>query len=504
VILAKTVKGYGLGEAGEGRNITHQQKKLNEVELRHFRNRFAVPLSDQALKSTPFYRPAEDSEEMKYLVERRRQLGGFVPERRDRTQPVEVPDRAFFDEFWKGSGESDVATTMVYSRLLSKLLRHESVGKLVVPIIPDEARTFGMDSLFRQAGIYASGGQVYEPVDSDVLLYYKEAKDGQILEEGITEAGSMASFIAAGTSHAIHGVTTIPFFTFYSMFGFQRVGDLIWAAADARARGFLMGGTAGRTTLAGEGLQHQDGHSHVVASTVPCVRAYDPAFGFELAHIIHEGLRRMYGEDEDLIYYVTLYNEKYAMPDMPKGVEEGILRGLYLYRKTRKKKGPKVQLVGSGPILLQALAAADRLESDHGVRCDVWSATSFTELRRDAIEVDRWNRFHPDQEPRVPYVTEVLGKTEGPVVAATDYMRVIVDQIAAWVPGGITALGTDGFGRSDNRKALRAFFEIDDRAIAASALSALARRGEYGANQAAAAIRDLGVDPERPAPWTVD
>jgi len=503
VILAKTVKGYGLGEAGEGRNITHQQKKLNEAELRHFRNRFAVPLSDHQLKETPFYRPADDSEELKYMVERRRALGGFMPERKQRSQPLDLPGREAYSEFFRDSRGAEVATTMVYSRMLAKLLKDENIGRLIVPIIPDEARTFGMDSLFRQAGIYASGGQLYEPVDSDVLLYYREAKDGQILEEGITEAGSMASFIAAGTAHAVHGVNTIPFFTFYSMFGFQRVGDLIWAAADARARGFLMGGTAGRSTLAGEGLQHQDGHSHVVASTVPCVRAYDPAFGYELALIIEHGLKRMYRDEEDLIYYVTLYNEKYEMPAMPEGVEDGVLSGMYLYRKSGEK-GMPVQLFGSGPILNEVLAAAEMLEEKHGVAADVWSVTSFTELRREAMEVERWNTLHPDEEARKPFVTRALEGASGPVVAATDYMRSLVDQVARWVPGGITSLGTDGFGRSENRAHLRDFFEIDAKSVAAAALSALARAGAMDGAAAAKAIGELGVDAERPAPWTVD
>jgi len=503
VILAKTVKGYGMGEAGEGRNITHQQKKLNEAELRHFRNRFSVPLSDHELKDAPFYKPADDSEELTYLTDRRRALGGYIPERKQRTQPLEVPERDAFAEFFRDSRGADVATTMVYSRMLSLLLKNDTIGKLIVPIIPDEARTFGMDALFRQAGIYASGGQLYEPVDSDVLLYYKEAKDGQILEEGITEAGSMASFIAAGTAHASHGVNTIPFFTFYSMFGFQRVGDLIWAAADARARGFLMGGTAGRTTLAGEGLQHQDGHSHVIASTVPCMRAYDPAFGYELALIVQDGLKRMFADEEDLIYYITLYNEKYEMPAMPEGVEEGVLKGIYLYRKSGKK-GPRVQLLGSGPILNEVLKAAEMLEADHGVAADVWSVTSFTELRREAMEVERWNSLHPDETPRLPYVTQAVEGAEGPFVAATDYMRSLVDMVASWVPGGISSLGTDGFGRSENRAHLRDFFENDAKAVAAAAISALARAGTMDRKKAAKTIAGLGVDPERPAPWTVD
>ncbi len=502
VILAKTVKGYGLGEAGEGRNITHQQKKLNDDELRQFRDRFALPISDADLHRAPVLRPPEDAPEMVYLRERRAALGGSVPVRRPRAAAPKAPDLSYFAELLGASGDAEVATTMVYTRFLARLLKHEALGKLVVPIIPDEARTFGMDALFRQVGIYASGGQRYEPVDSDILLYYREARDGQILEEGITEAGAMSSFVAAGTAYATHGVPTIPFYTFYSMFGFQRVGDSIWAAADARARGFLMGATAGRTTLAGEGLQHQDGHSHLLASTVPAVRAYDPAFGYELAVVLADGLFRMVEAGEDVLYYVTLYNEKYAMPAMPEGVADGILRGLYLYRKA-EGSGPRVTLLGSGPILREALAAADLLAEKHGVRADVWSATSWNELRRDALEAERWNRLHPEQAPRVPYVARALADAAGPVVAATDYMRAVADQVAPWVPG-LLSLGTDGFGRSDVRASLRDFFEVDAKAIAATALYGLARDGKWSRRKAAEAIRDLGLDPDRPAPFTVD
>ncbi len=504
VILAKTVKGYGMGEAGEGRNITHSQKKLNDEELRAFRDRFAVPISDEDLHRAPFYMPAEDSEEIRYLRRQRRRLGGSVPFRVSHTEGIEVPSRGFFTDFLKGSGDAEVATTMVYTRLLSKLLRHETVGRLIVPIVPDEARTFGMDALFRQAGIYASKGQRYEPVDSDVLLYYKESKDGQILEEGITEAGALSSFIAAGTAWSTHGLATIPFFTFYSMFGFQRVGDLIWAAADSRARGFLMGATAGRTTLAGEGLQHQDGHSYILASMVPCVRAYDPAFGYELALIVEDGMRRMYANGEDLIYYITLYNEKVRLPDMPEGVAEGVVKGLYRFRPSSRKDGPVAQILASGPIMWQAIEAQEILAEDFGVRADIFSATSFTELRREAMEVERENLLHPDREPRVPYITEVLSGAEGPVIAATDYVRVLADQVSQWVPGGIISLGTDGFGRSDIRSELRDFFEVDAKSIVGAVLSGLARDGEITAEDAAKGLAEVGMDPNRPAPWTVD
>jgi pyruvate dehydrogenase E1 component len=503
VILAKTVKGYGLGEAGEGRNITHSQKKLNEDELRQFRDRFQVPISDEDLHRAPFYMPEDDSEEIKYARRQRRRLGGPVPARVNHSEPLEVPNHEFYAEFFKGSGDAEVATTMAYTRLLARLLRHDVVGKLIVPIIPDEARTFGMDALFRQAGIYSSKGQQYEPVDSDVLLYYKEAKDGQILEEGITETGALSSFIAAGTAWSTHGIPTIPFFTFYSMFGFQRVGDLIWAAADTRTRGFLMGATAGRTTLAGEGLQHQDGHSHILASMVPTVRAYDPAFGYELALIVEDGMRKMFAEGEDLIYYITLYNEKVVLPDMPKGVEEGVLKGLYRFQEAPGGDGHAAQILASGPIVWQALAAQKILAEDFDVRADVWSATSFTELRREAIEVDRLNRLHPDAEARVPYVTEVLEGAKGPVVAATDYVRVLADQVAQWVPGGIISLGTDGFGRSDTRSELRDFFEVDAKAIVAAVLYGLKRDGKLTVEALKEAYEKLEIETDRPAPWTV-
>src|SRR5438128_922197 len=412
IILAKTIKGYGLGEAGEGKNITHQQKKLNEEELRMFRSRFGIPIPDEELHQAPFYRPADDSPEVRYLQERRKQLGGgYLPERKVRAKPIQRPAESHFEEFYKGTDGREVSTTMVFVRLLSKLLRDPGIGKLIVPIIPDEARTFGMEALFRQVGIYSSVGQLYEPVDMDTLLYYKEAKDGQILEEGITEAGSMCSFIAAGTAYATHGINTIPFFIYYSMFGFQRIGDLIWAAADMRTRGFLLGGTAGRTTLAGEGLQHQDGHSHVLASTVPNVRAYDPAYAYELAVILQDGIRRMYQDCEDVMYYITLYNEPLPMPPMPEGegVAEGILKGMYKYRPSRiSTKGTKVHLLGSGAILNEVLRAQGLLAERFGIAADVWSVTSYKELRREALDVERWNLLHPTAAPRQSYVEQVL------------------------------------------------------------------------------------------------
>jgi pyruvate dehydrogenase E1 component len=500
VILAKTVKGYGLGEAGEGRNVTHQQKKLNEKELRDFRDRFGIPIADADLQETPFYRPADDSEEIEYLRERRRALGGFVPERRVRARPLDPLPLEWFGEFFEGSGEREVATTMAAVRLLQRLMNDERIGKLIVPIVPDEARTFGMDALFRKFGIYAHQGQRYEPADSDVVLYYREAKDGQLLEEGITEAGSMASFTAAGTAYATHGVNTIPFFFFYSMFGFQRIGDLIWQNADVRGKGFLIGATAGRTTLAGEGLQHQDGHSHVLASTVPTVRAYDPAYAYEIAVIVHDGLRRMYAEQEDCFYYLTVENEMYPMPPMPAGVAEGIRRGLYkLSAADAPDDWPRVHLFGSGAILREALAA-QALLARWSVAADVWSVTSYTELRRDALAAERWNLLHPGEPERVPYLTQVLADEPWPVVAASDYMKIVADQVARFVPAGFHPLGTDGFGRSETREALRRFFEVDAASISVAALHQLSRRGQVEAARVRDAIEELEIDPEKPDP----
>jgi pyruvate dehydrogenase E1 component len=502
VILAKTVKGWGLGEVGEGRNVTHQQKKLNEKELRAFRDRFGIPVSDRDLLDTPFYRPPEDSDEYQYLMERRNALGGPVPRRTVRGRPLETVPEEIFGEFYKGSGDREVATTMVLVRLLRHLMSDPKIGRWIVPIVPDEARTFGMDALFRRFGIYNPHGQRYEPVDADVVAYYREAKDGQLLEEGITEAGAMASFTAAGTAYATHGVNTIPFFFFYSMFGFQRIGDLIWQNADAMGRGFLIGATAGRTTLAGEGLQHQDGHSHVLASVVPSVRAYDPAYAYEIAVIVREGLRRMYGRGENVVYYLTVTNEPYAMPEMPPGVEEGIVRGMYrLAPSELSGDRPRVRLLASGAILREALRAQGLL-AERGIGAEVWSVTSFTELRREALEVERWNRLHPTASPRVPYVTQLLGGEPWPVVAATDYMKIVADQIARFVPAPFHPLGTDGFGRSDARRELRRYFEVDAESIAATALYELARAGRIDPADVERAIAELGLDPEAPDPAT--
>ncbi|MDQ3068254.1 MAG: pyruvate dehydrogenase (acetyl-transferring), homodimeric type [Acidobacteriota bacterium] len=494
VILARTIKGYGLGEAGEGKNITHQQKKMNDDDLKGFRSRFGVPISDDQIADAPFYRPPSDSPEVKYMLERRAALGGAVPRRVVKAEPLKPKLDDIFEEFYQGTAGRKASTTMVFVRMLSKMLRDEELGKLVVPIVPDEARTFGMESLFRAVGIYSHQGQLYEPVDMDTLLYYKEAKDGQILEEGITEAGSMSSFVAAGTAYAAHGVNTIPFFIYYSMFGFQRIGDLIWAAADSRCRGFLLGGTSGRTTLAGEGLQHQDGHSHVLSSTVPNCLSYDPAYAFELAVIIQDGIRRMYGEGEAIFYYLTVMNEQYEQPAMPKGSRDGILRGLYKFKASEVKKPKlKAQLLGSGAILNEVIAAAGLLEK-YGVAADVWSATSYTQLYRDAHDAERWNRLHPAEKARVPYVTECLAGTGDVVVAASDYMASLPDKIARWVPAPMTTLGTDGFGRSEDRAALRDFFEVDAKHITLATLEALARAGKIDRGVAAQAITDLGID----------
>jgi len=500
VILAKTVKGWGLGEVGEGRNVTHQQKKLSEKELRSFRDRFGIPIGDRELLETPFYRPAEDSEEIQYLLERRRALGGFVPQRLVHAPALpSVPD-ALFEEFYRSTEDREVATTMVLVRLLRHLMNDPDIGRAIVPIVPDEARTFGMDALFRRYGIYSSAGQRYEPADSDVVAFYREAEDGQLLEEGITEAGAMASFSAAGTAYATHGVATIPFFVFYSMFGFQRVGDLIWQNADLRGRGFLVGATAGRTTLSGEGLQHQDGHSHLLASTVPTVRAYDPAYAYEIATIVREGIRRMWVEHEDVVYYLTVQNEMYPMPGMPPGAEEGIMRGLYrLEPADGPASWPRIHLFGSGSILREAQRARQLL-AEREVAASLWSVTSYSELRREALEAERWNRLHPGEDPRMPYVSRELAAEPWPIVAATDYMKIVADQIARFVPSTFQALGTDGFGRSDERKALRRFFEVDAEAITVAALAELARGGKLDARRAAAAIREFAIDPETPDP----
>jgi pyruvate dehydrogenase E1 component len=503
IILAKTIKGYGLGEAGEGKNITHQQKKLNEDELRIFRSRFGIPIPDEELHDAPFYRPADDSPEGKYLQACRKQLGGYLPERKIRSKPIPQLSEAPFEEFYKGTEGREVSTTMVFVRLLGKLLRDPEIGKLVVPIIPDEARTFGMEALFRQVGIYSSVGQLYEPVDMDTLLYYKEAKDGQILEEGITEAGSMCSFIAAGTAYANHGINTIPFFIYYSMFGFQRIGDLIWASADMRTRGFLLGGTAGRTTLAGEGLQHQDGHSHVLALSVPNLLAYDPAFAYELAIIIQDGIKRMYIDQESIFYYLTVTNEPVPMPEMPHsaGVPEGILRGMYRFQASEKKDTKlRAQLFGSGTIMYEVLKAQAILEKKYNIAADVWSVTSYKQLYRDGNDCERWNMLHPGEKPRVPFVTQCLKDAPGVLIAASDYMKVLPESISRWMPRSMVALGTDGFGRSENRASLRDFFEVDAKHIVFATLNALVREGQVQVQVVQQAIKDLGINPEKPNP----
>jgi pyruvate dehydrogenase E1 component len=497
VILARTIKGYGMGEAGEGRNITHQQKKLNEEELKRFWERFEIPIPEKDIASAPFYRPPDDSPEMQYLRERRRILGGSQPERRVLCTSVQVPQNGLYEEFHQGTGEREASTTSAFVRMLGKLLRDEEIGKLIVPIVPDEARTFGMDPLFRQAGIYSSVGQLYEPVDASSILYYREAKDGQILEEGITEAGSTSSFIAAGTAYANHGVCTIPFYIFYSMFGLQRVGDLVWAAGDSRAKGFMLGGTAGRTTLAGEGLQHQDGHSHLLAYAVPNLVAYDPAYAYELAVIIQDGLRRMYQEGESVFYYITVYNENYVQPPMPEGVQEGILRGVYRFRKAPNKSKKRAQLLGSGPILNEVVKAQEILAERYRIAADVWSVTSYKELRRDALNAERWNLLHPTEEPHVPYISQSLRDAPGVIVAASDYVKTLPDSVARWMPRTPVSLGTDGFGRSDGRAALRDFFEVDARYITLATLYALAREGQMPLKDVQKALSDLEIDPEK-------
>jgi pyruvate dehydrogenase E1 component len=503
IVLAKTIKGYGLGEAGEGKNITHQQKKLNDEELMLFRSRFGIPIPDDELHNAPFYRPSDDSAEIKYMQARRKQLGGYMPQRKVSATPIKSVPEAHFEEFYKGTDGREASTTMVFVRLLAKLLRDPELGKLIVPIIPDEARTFGMEALFRQVGIYSSVGQIYEPVDMDTLLYYKEVKNGQILEEGITEAGSMCSFIAAGTAYANHGINTIPFFIYYSMFGFQRIGDLIWAAADMRCRGFLIGGTAGRTTLAGEGLQHQDGHSHVLALPVPNLVAYDPAFAYEIAVIIQDGIKRMYVDQESIFYYLTVTNEPLPMPEMPKGanVREGILRGLYRFNTSdAPDQKLRAQLLGSGTIMYEVLKAQTILKEKYGVAADVWSVTSYKELYRNANDCERWNMLHPGETPQMPYITETLKDASGPFIAASDYMKVLPESLAKWVPGQFVSLGTDGFGRSESREALRNFFEVDAKHIVLATLGALAREKKIAIDVVKRAIQELGIDAEKVNP----
>ena len=502
VILAKTVKGFGLGKGGEGQMIAHQQKKMGEEDLKIFRDRFNIPVADDELAQLPFRRPEENSEEAAYLREKRAALGGFMPQRRHDAPPLVIPPLEAFASILEGTGEREISTTMAFVRILTVLLKDKNVGRNIVPIVPDEARTFGMEGLFRQIGIYSSVGQLYTPQDAETLMSYREDKKGQMIEEGINEAGSLCSWIAAGTAYSNHGINMVPFYIFYSMFGFQRVGDFIWAAGDSQARGFLLGATAGRTTLAGEGLQHQDGHSQLVASTVPNCIAYDPAYAYELAVIIHDGLRRMFAEQERVFYYLTVMNENYPQPPMPPGVEQGILNGAYLLQIGGRGK-VRATLLGSGTILRECLAAAKILEDSYGIPADVLSVTSFSELRREALECERWNLLHPDRAPRVPYIRQLLKDREGPVIAATDYMRTVPDQIRQWVPGRYLTLGTDGFGRSDSRAALRSFFEVDRNYIVVAALKALADEKRVDGKTVSGAIKALGIDPERPVPWKV-
>jgi len=502
IILAKTIKGYGMGEAGEGQNTAHQQKKLGVEALKQMRDRFNIPVSDKDIDEVPYYKPDADSAELEYLHERRQSLGGFLPQRRRKAAALPVPALEVFQSQLDGTGERESSTTMAFVRMLSALVKDKKIGKHIVPIVPDEARTFGMEGMFRQIGIYASKGQLYEPEDAGELMFYREDKQGQILEEGINEGGAFCSWLAAGTSYTNHNEQMVPFYIYYSMFGFQRIGDFIWAGGDLQSRGFLIGGTAGRTTLAGEGLQHQDGHSLVNASTVPNCVAYDPTYAYELAVIIQDGLRRMIGEQENVFYYITCMNENYAHPPMPAGVEDGILKGMYLLQVGGQGK-IRAQLMGSGTILREVLGAADLLMEDFGIPTDVWSVTSFNELRRDALDVDRWNHLHPDAEPRKCYVEQAFGDRPGPYIAATDYMKIVADQIQRWVPGRFVSLGTDGYGRSDARAALRQHFEVDKRFIAVSALKALADDGALDQKTVAQAIEKYGIDPDRPNPVTL-
>ncbi|WP_404364997.1 pyruvate dehydrogenase (acetyl-transferring), homodimeric type [Marinobacter sp.] len=503
VILAHTIKGYGFGAAGEAQNTAHSLKKLDIEALKSFRDRFAVPLKDDELEDVPYYRPAPDSPEIVYMKKRRQDLGGFYPKRRKDSQPLQIPDLDIFKTLIDGSDGRAISTTMSFVRLLTALVKDKRVGKRVVPIVPDEARTFGMEGMFRQLGIYTSEGQKYTPQDRDQIMYYKEDKKGQILEEGINEHGSMAAWMAAATSYSVNDFPLIPFYTFYSMFGFQRVGDLAWASGDIQARGFLVGGTSGRTTLNGEGLQHQDGHSHILANTIPNCISYDPAYAYELAVVVHEGMKRMYERNENVFYYVTIMNENYEQPPMPKGVEEGIIKGMYKLDSIEAKggkKAPRVQLLGSGAILNEVRAGAELLKEDFGIASDVWSVTSFNELARDGQHVDRWNRFHPDDKPRKAYITECLEKQKGPVVSSTDYIKLHSEQVRAYMPGTFVTLGTDGFGRSDTREKLRSFFEVDRYHVVVAALTALARDGEVKQDTVLEAMRKYGIDRNKPNP----
>ena len=500
VILARTIKGYGLGEAGEGRNITHQQKKLNDKELLHFRDRFDIPLSNSEASTAPFYKPDDKSDEIKYIKNKRKNLGGFLPQRRRLGPTMKAPDISIFQELLDGSSDREISTTMAFVRILTILTKDKMIGKNIVPIVPDEARTFGMDPLFRQLGIYAHGGQVYEPVDSDQFLYYKEASDGQILEEGINEAGAISSFVAAGTSYSTNGINMIPFYIYYSMFGFQRIWDFIWAAGDMRTRGFLVGGTAGRTTLNGEGLQHQDGHSHLAAAATPNVRAYDLAYGYEIATVVHRGLKDMYEKGRDVIYYLTVENENYIHPPIKEDISEDIIKGLYKIRGTDK---PTIRLLGSGPLMGETLAAAELLKKDWGIDPGIWNVTSFSELRREAEEIERWNLINPNKEPRQSHLALKLSRHSVPTVVSSDYVKMVSEQIGPYVPGPYYALGTDGFGRSDTRENLRHFFEVDRYYIVLAAIKALALEGKLETSKADEVMKKYNLNPEKPSPITV-
>ncbi|MEM7294116.1 MAG: pyruvate dehydrogenase (acetyl-transferring), homodimeric type, partial [Pseudomonadota bacterium] len=497
VILAKTVKGYGMGEAGEGQNKTHSQKKMDVDALMAMRDRFHVPISDEQVANAEYVTLPDDSPEMQYMQERRKALGGYLPQRKNFAAPLQVPPLSYFQQLLEASGERESSTTMTFVRILTLLCRDKKIGKNIVPIVPDEARTFGMEGMFRQLGIYSSQGQLYEPQDADQIMFYKEDKSGQILEEGITEAGAMSSWTAAASAYSTHGINMVPFFIYYSMFGFQRIGDLIWAAGDMQARGFLIGATAGRTTLAGEGLQHQDGHSLLQAATIPNCVAYDPSFSYELTVIIHHGMKRMVQDQDNVFFYITTMNENYPQPAMPEGVEQGILKGMYSFVTDSSKSKTRVQLIGSGTILREVIAASELLKSDWKVSADIWSAPGINQLRREGLDCERWNLLHPKKKPRVPYVTELLNKTSGPVIAATDYMRTYADQIRQFIPRPYYVLGTDGFGRSDTRQNLRRFFEVDRYYITITALRALVDEGQLETDVVSKAIKKYGIDPEK-------
>jgi pyruvate dehydrogenase E1 component len=502
VILAKTIKGYGMGAAGEGQNITHQQKKMTADQLKVFRDRFNIPITDEQIADIPFYKPAEDSPEIKYLKKQREVLGGYLPSRTTKVEPLKAPELADFASVTKGLGEREISTTMAFVRILGVLLKNKELSSRIVPIVPDECRTFGMEGLFRQIGIYSPVGQLYTPVDHEQVMFYREAKDGQILEEGINEAGAFCSWIAAATSYSSNQLAMIPFYIYYSMFGFQRIGDLAWAAGDMQARGFLLGGTAGRTTLAGEGLQHQDGHSHIMASTIPNCVCYDPTYAYELAVIIQHGLYRMYEKMDNVFYYITVMNENYVQPDMPEGVEEGIIKGMYLLQESKKKSKQHVQLMGCGTILREVIKAAEMLEADYSITSDIWSVTSFNELRRDGLAVERYNAMHPEQKAQESYVTAQLKGKQGPVIAATDYMRLFADQIRPFVPNQYVTLGTDGYGRSDTRERLRHFFEVDAKYIVLAALNALVAEGSIDKSKVVDAIKRYNINPDKLDPVT--